>query len=107
MPNEATSEDLSVYWQGQINRWRESGQSQQAYCKTHDLSYTRFIYWRRKFEGKLKRSRNRSSSALVPVTCRMPVSATGLTLVLPGGLELRGLSEDNLSVVMHLLEQLS
>ena len=107
MPSEATSEDLSVYWQSQINSWRESGQSQQAYCKTHELSYTRFIYWRRKFEGKLKRSRHRSSSALVPVTCRMPASATGLTLVLPSGLELKGLSEDNLSLAVNLLEQLS
>ena len=40
MPNEATSEDLSVYWQEQINSWRESGQSQQTFCKTHDLSDT-------------------------------------------------------------------
>ncbi|TNF47655.1 MAG: hypothetical protein EP304_07365 [Deltaproteobacteria bacterium] len=107
MPNEATSEGLSVYWQKQVNSWRESGQSQQAFCKTQDLSYTRFIYWRRKFEGKSKRARNQTSSGLVPVTCRMPVPATGLTLVLPGGLELRGLSEDNLSLAVHLLERLS
>ena len=107
MPSEATSEDLSVYWQGQINSWRKSGQSQQAFCKTHDLSYARFIYWRRKFEGKLKRAGNRCSSALVPVTWQMPVSAAGLTLVLPSGVELRGLSEDNLSLAVQVLERLS
>ena len=107
MLNEAPPEDLSVYWQGQIASWRKSGQSQQTFCKTHDLSYTQFIYWRRKFEGKSKRPRNRVTSALVPVTCQLPVSAAGLTLVLPSGLELRGLSEENLSLAVQLLERLS
>ena len=107
MPNEVLSEDLSVYWQRQIDSWRKSGQSQQAFCQAHDLSYTRFIYWRRKFEGKLKRARKRVSSVLVPVTCQPPVAAEGLVLVLPSGLELRGLSKDNLPLAVQLLDQLS
>ena len=107
MPNEATSEDLSVYWQEQINSWRESGQSQQTFCKTHELSYTRFVYWRRKFEGKSKRARNRTSSAFVPVTHQMSLATAELTLALPSGVELRGLSEENLSLALQLLERLS
>lgn len=107
MQNEVLSEDLSVYWQRQIDSWRESGQSQQTFCQAHDLSYTRFIYWRRKFEGKLQRARKRSSSALVPVTCQPSVAAEGLVLALPSGLELRGLSEENLSLAVQLVERLS
>ena len=107
MSSEITSEDLAVYWQEQINSWRESGQSQQAFCKSHDLSYTRFIYWRRKFEEQLNRAHNRASAALVPVTYQPPVSTAGLTLCLPSGVELRGLSEANLSLAVELLERLS
>ena len=107
MPSERTPEELLDYWREHVDSWRQSGQSQQAFCQSHDLSYTRFIYWRRKFEGKSKRARNRTSSAFVPVTQQMSISTEGLTLVLPSGHELRGLSEENLPLAVHLLERLS
>ena len=58
MPSEA--ESLARYWLQQIEAWQSSGQTQQAYCKTNELSYHRFGYWRRKFrrqsqEGKRPR----------------------------------------------------
>ena len=107
MPSKAKSEALSGYWQQQVDTWRVSGQSQQAFCKAHELSYHRFVYWRRKFEGRSTENQIRSSSALVPVTYRRPTTGGGLSLVLPNGLELSGLSEDNLSLVQQLLERLS
>lgn len=107
MANEATSEELSAQWRGHVERWRNSGQSQQGFCKTHNLSYAQFIYWRRKFEGKAKRPRTQTASALVPVTCKVAISTPGLTLVLPNGLELRGLSQDNLPLAVQLVERLS
>lgn len=107
MSSKAASEFLSGYWRQQIDEWQVSGQSQQAFCKTHDLNYHRFLYWRRKFEGQSRAHRNPSSSALVPVIYQQPSATTGLSLVLPNGLELHGLSEDNLSLVQQLLERLS
>jgi hypothetical protein len=43
------SETQAQYWQGQIEPWRVSGQSQLAYCKANGLNYRRFGYWLRKF----------------------------------------------------------
>jgi hypothetical protein len=103
----ATSETLSNYWQQQIDKWQISSQSQQAFCKAHNLSYHQFLYWRRKFEDRSSENQNPPSSALVPVLYRPPSTATGLSLVLPSGLELRGLSGDNLSLVQQLLDRLS
>jgi hypothetical protein len=107
MPSQAVSEALSDHWQEEVDRWQASGQSQRAFCRSHDLSYHRFIYWRRKLERRSTENRCPSSSALVPVTYHPSSIATGLTLVLPGGLELRGLSHDNLPLVEQLLDRLS
>ena len=107
MPSKRASEALSGFWQQRIDKWRISGQSQQAFCKAHDVSYHRFVYWRRKLEKPEPANRNPSSSALVPVTVRAPCTAPGLSLVFPNGLELRGLSEDNLSLAQQLLARLS
>ena len=106
MSSKAASETLSGYWQQQIGTWEESGQSQQAFCKSHDLSYHQFLYWRRKFDGRSTENQSPAPSALVPVIYRPPSTAAGLSLVLPNGLELRGLSEDNLSPVQQLLDRL-
>ena len=107
MSRKATSEALSNYWQQQVDRWQVSGESQQGFCKTHDLNYHRFIYWRRKFEDRPTENQSPSPTALVPVIYRPPSTAVGLSLVLPNGLELHGLSEDNLSLVQQLLDRLS
>ena len=107
MTSKATTEALAGYWQQQIDTWRVSGQSQQAFCKVHELSYHQFLYWRRKFESRSTENQSPPSSALVPVIYRPPSTAAGLSLVLPNGLELRGLSEDNLPLAQQLLDRLS
>jgi hypothetical protein len=107
MSSKVAPEALSNYWQQQIDTWRVSGQSQQAFCKLHELSYHQFLYWRRKFEDGTTANLKPPSSALVPVMYRPPSTAAGLSLVFPNGLELRGLSEDNLPLVQQLLDRLS
>jgi len=107
MPNNTTSEARADYWRQQIEAWQTSGQSQQGYCKANDLSYARFVYWRRKFREATTGRQRRTSSDFVPVTCQPPVSITGLSVVLPSGLELRGISADNLGLVHQLLNRLS
>ena len=37
-------------WQRHIDNWRQSGQSQQRYCKSQGLALATFGYWRRKLK---------------------------------------------------------
>jgi hypothetical protein len=85
--------------------WQASGQSQQAFCKANDLNYPCFGYWLRKFrdQGAVAGAPNRPSG-FVPVE----VSLTGrqLSLHLPNGIELRGVTVQNLALVEQLLARL-
>ncbi len=107
MSGKPTSEALSGYWQQQIDNWQVSGQSQQAFCKTYNLIYHQFLYWRRKLKNQSIKNPSPPSPALVPVIYRAPSTGAGLSLALPNGLEFRGLAEDNLSLVEQLLDRLS
>ena len=93
------------YWRAQVDAWQVSGQSQQAFCKANELNYPRFGYWLRKFrrQGVVPLA-SRRASGFVPV---IPASPDyGLTLYLPNGIELRGVSDQNLHVVEQLLARL-
>jgi len=105
MPVKAESEALASYWLQQIEAWQSSGQTQQAYCKTNDLSYHRFGYWRRKFRQQSQEAQ--SQKGFVPVTHSAISQPTGLSLAFPSGLVLRGIAGDNLPVVYQLLSRLS
>lgn len=96
----------SVYWQQQVEAWRTSKLSQTKFCQNQSLGYNQFVYWRRKLE-----------SATQPVqkivdkrgfTQVNPVRNFGaeLSLTLPNGVIVRGVSESNWSVVQKLLENL-
>ncbi len=106
MPSKALSDTLTAHWEPLIERWCSSGQTQKAYCRAHDLNYHQFVYWRRKFAQHNADPSRRTSSALVPVTGIPPAMANGLSLLLPNGMELRGLTMDNVQVVQQLLARL-
>lgn len=42
-------EEKRRYWKQHIEDWRTSGLTRAGYCRQHNLSYDRFIYWNRKF----------------------------------------------------------
>jgi hypothetical protein len=42
-------EEKRRFWRQQIEGWRTSGLTRAEYCRQHNLSYDRFIYWKRKF----------------------------------------------------------
>lgn len=107
MPNKAQSATRAAHWRPLVETWRRSGQTQKAFCQAHDLSYDKFVYWRRKLSHNGGGRRRRPSSALVPVSFAPKAAAPGLSLVLPNGLELRGLTLDNVAVVERLLGHLS
>lgn len=94
------SEELAEYWQGQINYWRTSGESQASFCKAHELSYHRFTYWRRKFND---RHAEPGGFALVKY---QSAGASNLSVALPNGLVIQGIGADNLGLARELLESL-
>lgn len=93
------------HWERQIDAWQASGQSQQAFCEANNLNYPCFSYWLRKFRDKGAVSEKpRKPSGFVPIVAASPSS--GLTIQLPNGIALHGVTEQNLSVVEQLLARL-
>ena len=92
---------LNRHWREHVRAWRASGLTQIAYCKLHSLAYHRFGYWSRKLSP-----RQAPTSGFTRVQQR-PVASQDLTVLLPNGIELRGVNDANLSVVSRLLQQLS
>jgi hypothetical protein len=105
MAEQTSSDTRTQFWKEQIEAWQASGRSQHAFCKTHDLSYPRFGYWLRKF-------RARGEGAAAPCRSSGFVSAIassggdGLVVHLPNGIELRGITEQNVSLAEQLLARL-
>ena len=108
MDHEPTPSSRPAYWQDHMERWQQSGQSQKAYCREQDLSYFRFQYWRRRFREDEQHDVQRTRpSGFVPVAPTRSGLPSGLSVVLPNGIQLRGISADNLAVVERLLARLS
>ena len=104
MVTSTTTEERAGYWRERIEGWRHSGQSQQSYCRANELS---FVYWRRKLTEGGAPDQRRRLSAFVPVSRSHPAAPSGLSLVLGNGMELRGISSENLDVVAQLLRAVS
>ncbi len=102
------AEARSRYWQEQTEAWQASGKSQLVFCKAHKLSYPRFGYWLRKFRRRAARDEHSQRPGFVPVTTALvPDPSERLSLLLPNGVEVRGIGADNLLLVPQLLDQLS
>ena len=91
------------FWQRQVADWQASGLTQKAYCEEQGLRYTAFGYWVRKLRREAEPSPGKKPTCFVPV---VPATATGLSLALPNGLEIRGIDSGNLPLVRQLLEVL-
>lgn len=98
------SKSLSDYWHHHIQSWQQTDNTQSSYCRTHNLNYHRFIYWRRKLTAYGPGTRQGVlRSGFVPVKAAPPVVSSNLTATLPNGVILQGIAADNLSVVKQLL----
>lgn len=78
-----SSADLEQFWQDHIKFQQESGLSQAAYCRNHNLVCSRFSYWKKKL--------TQPAIKLLPVTLtQSSVKADVLcTLILTSGNELK------------------
>jgi hypothetical protein len=103
--NDSQSPDTrEQFWKAQMDAWQASGQSQQAFCKANDLKYPRFGYWLRKFRRQGLVAESRRASGFVRIVAASV--GDGLSVHLPNGIELRGVSDQNLHVVEQLLARL-
>lgn len=107
MNQSSSRTEQQVRWQQHITHWQQSGQTQAAFCDAHDLVYHQFTYWRRKFAANPDQATPPRQSGFVAVQRADNNSDTGLTLSLPNGITLRGLSQQHLAWLPQLLERLS
>lgn len=94
-----------TYWQQQVNTWKESGLSGAKFCEAHDLSYHRFVYWRQKLGCSTAPKKTVPAAGGFTRITVQPERDDGLSLSLPSGLIVRGISAANISVVRQLLDQ--
>jgi hypothetical protein len=70
------------YWREQIEGWRQSGQSQIAFCTHHGLNIKSFRRWRTKLQ---RAAATATSLTLVPISVGTPATAPAIQLHSPGG----------------------
>ena len=76
----------AAFWRRHLAAWRDSGQSQAAYCRQEDLSLPCFGYWR----GKLDTVPSPSPPARLPiVVSEVSTSIDRIEVELPNGLMVR------------------
>ena len=99
------------FWKQHVQTWEESGITQAAYCKAHELQIKRFGYWKRKFIGT--ESQSSQSSHFVQIKPVVPSqlietmgSKTTLSIQLPNQFRIEGVTQHNLSLIKQLAEVL-
>ncbi|GAB4352148.1 MAG: hypothetical protein Kow0060_01740 [Methylohalobius crimeensis] len=76
-----STDQKADFWQHHVAAWRRSQLSQKAYCQQNHLSYTRFCYWRTKFNQE-----KQSAPKFIPVATG-PLRSS-VTISLPAGIHL-------------------
>jgi len=104
MATKAQSAALAEHWRHNIDAWKTSGQSQAEFCSVNELSYHRFCYWQRKFH---RQAQQKASGGFAAVSRQPEPISNGLSIALPRGLVVQGITADNLSLVYQLLSRLS
>lgn len=61
LPNKPSKK--RAYWSKLVSQWKASNLSQRAFCDQHDITYTSFLWWRK----RLKDQRELAATNLVPV----------------------------------------
>lgn len=107
--NQKPSENLKTVhqeskWTGHISKWLESGQSQSAYCKEHNLKYALFnqaVKRHRKFD-KPEESEFVEMSSLI----RSSEAGWSLAISFPNGMQLQTSGPLPATQLMAILKEL-
>lgn len=79
-----------------IEQWQESGQTQQSFCKDHNLAFSKFYYWRKRYR------RGMDESTFLPVDISQGLS-TSIEIRYPDGVVLQLPPSTRISVLKQLL----
>jgi hypothetical protein len=77
-----------------IERWQESGKTQQVFCQEHDLTFSTFYYWLKRYRRCI------DESSFLPVEIS---SGSHIEIRYPGGVILQLPAATRLSTVKQLL----
>ena len=77
-----------------IQQWHESGKTQQAFCQEHDLTFSTFYYWLKRYR------RGIDENSFLPVDVS---SGSHIEIRYPGGVVLQLPAETRLSTLKQLL----
>jgi transposase-like protein len=77
-----------------IERWHESSKTQQAFCQEHNLTFTTFYYWLKRYRRGL------DESSFLPVEIS---SGSTIEIRYPGGVILQLPAATRLSTLKQLL----
>ena len=102
---DSTNQSAKHHWQQHVEAWLKSGLSGSQYCQQNALTYHQFIYWKTKLS---ERSPDKKTSAQGTFTkvIRQPESISDLTLTLPNGIVVGGITDTNVNLVGKIIEQL-
>lgn len=79
-----------------IESWQESGKTQQAFCQEHDLTFTTFYYWLKRYRCGL------DESSFLPVEIS---SGSHIEIRYPDGIILQLPAAIKLTALKQLLNQ--
>ena len=97
----------SEFWQQHLLRCAESTLSKVQYCREHQLVYHQMMYWQKRLQPDNPTSSEHKASGFLPVIVNGSGDACkGLSLTLPNGLQIHGITDNTLSLIKPLLSQL-
>lgn len=106
MKDPQTPSNLNLHWQALIKQWQASGLSGSQFCIQQDLVYHQFMYWKQKFSKQTPIAKSSSGNGFARVIAQPNTSESGLSIVLPNGVEIRNIGPANIDLVNQLLERL-
>lgn len=104
--NSNTGDD---FWRQHIAQWQASGLSQVGYCRQHELTTHQFSYWKCKFLTVSESSLPEPASGFTRIQMVAQPSATSdpeLSLFFRGGIQVTGITQNNLALLKQLIEVL-
>ncbi len=97
------------FWKLHLAQWQDSGLSQASYCRQQALHPPRFSYWKRKLWVACNPVELEPVAGFARVQVAvdsMVPSSSGLSLCFPDGIQLRGITQGNMTLIQQLIEVL-
>ena len=108
----ASIAEREAYWRSHLDGWRASGLSQSVYSQRHGLRANQLSYWHRRDQRLTAKAASKPPAptadhgGFIPVQVVTPPESEALSVRLPTGVGIEGITEANLTVVGQLLAQL-